>query len=230
MIKIFLDTADLNLVTNYRNDERICGFTTNPTLMRNAGVKNYLSFAKTYLDLLDGRPLSLEVFADSESEMIKQAHALGKLSKNIYVKIPIFFTNGQSTANVIKELSGIIKLNITAVTHASQLNFLQNYSLASNSLIISYFAGRVADAGYDFIEIAKEVRRVITNENIELLWASTREIHNIKHATQSSFDIITITPDLFKKLDGFGKNLDQISIDTIKMFYGDAIKSKFKLP
>lgn len=229
MIKIFLDTADLEIVKSLGNKRSISGFTTNPTLMRKAGVKSYLNFAKSYLDLLDGKPLSLEVFADSESEMIKQAYSLSNLSNNIYVKIPIFFTNGKNTSNVIRELSNQMNLNITAVTNFSQLRSITDFLPNTNPLIISYFAGRVADAGHNFMEIAQEIRDKINFKNVNLLWASTREIYNLKNAMQVDFDIITITPDLFEKYNKFGKNLDEISIETVNMFYQDAIKSNFNL-
>lgn len=244
-MKLFADGADITGIIAATKDPRITGFTTNPTLMAAAGVKNYTEFAKSTIKYLkDCRPdtcLSLEVFADDHDGMVRQAYEINSWGKeydyNVYVKIPVCFTNGDDTLDVINELSyNNVKLNVTAVFTEKQVRDVFNNLNKKVPSIISIFAGRIADTGVDPTEIFKD-QRAFTNLNksaglddkVEYLWASPREIYNYVQAEQSGADIITMTPDLIKKLPLIGKDLDQYSLETCQMFYNDAVKSGFTI-
>lgn len=244
-MKLFADGADFDGIVKASQNPRIVGFTTNPTLMRQAGVTDYSEFAHKVLDFLSTtRPdtcISFEVFADDHHGMVEQALKIHEWSSKynypIYVKIPIMFTNGLYTTQVIKQLSHEgVKLNVTAVfTVAQVITTLANLNPDVPS-IISIFAGRIADAGVDPIEVFGDVKayRFLQRnsdmfDKVELLWASPRESYNYIQAESVGADIITMTPDLIKKLDTFGKDLTEFSLDTCKMFFNDATKSGFTI-
>lgn len=237
MIQLFADGADTDGIIKASYNERITGFTTNPTLMRQAGVTDYTSFAKNIISYLsEYRPntcLSLEVFADDFDEMFNQAMKIDSWGRekdyDIYVKIPITNTKGESSCSLIKKLvDNGIKVNVTAVFTIEQtIGVLVNLDKNVKS-IISIFAGRIADTGVDPIPVMREIVRI--NDGLsQILWASPREVLNYNHAEQAHCDIITMTPDLIKKLDNFGKDLNTFSLETVKMFYNDATKSGFSI-
>lgn len=242
MIKLFSDGADFNGIIEASKNPQIVGFTTNPTLMRQAGVIDYEDFSKTIIEyLVQNRPetsISLEVFADEPEEMIRQARQIDKWAiesgYRVYVKIPVMHTNGKSTDEVIKTLNkeGIL-LNVTAVfDHIQIINILQILD-DKTPAIISVFAGRIADIGYDAKEVIRAglyYRNTSNKHNVEFLWASSREAFNYIDAEESGCDIITMTPELIKKVDKFyTKSLYDFSKETCQMFYDDAVKSGFKL-
>lgn len=243
-IKLFADGADLEGIVNAANDKRIKGFTTNPTLMRQAGITDYEKFARTVIEyLVENRPetsLSLEVFADDFTTMHKQALVIDSWAKEydyqVYVKIPITNTIGISTSSVYKDLSDNgISVNVTAVMSQNQIvEAIENMNFFVPG-IISIFGGRIADAGVDpeeSMRFAADYYNKYRNHNmkLELLWASPREPFNFIHAERSGADIITMTPALIKKMDQtFGTNLDNYSLETVKMFYNDAAASGFDI-
>jgi transaldolase len=243
MIKLYADGAAMEGIIEAAKDPEITGFTTNPTLMRQAGVTDYAQFAQDVIKYLAvQRPdtcLSLEVFADTPDEIIRQARIISDWGDSaaypVYVKIPVMYTNGESTKDIIKQLSDEgIKLNITAVFTVEQAQeVLENLNRKTPS-IVSIFAGRIADAGEDPESIVSSILLQYSfysdeDDKVEFLWASSREAYNYKHAEWSGCDIITMTPDLIKKVKGFGKDLTQFSRETCQMFYDDAVKSGFKL-
>lgn len=244
-MKLFADGADFDGIVKAAKDPRITGFTTNPTLMAQAGVTYYDEFARKTISYLSTvRPdtcLSLEVFADDHDGMVRQAFEIDSWGHNsgydVYVKIPAYFTDGRDTLGVINELSfNEIKLNVTAVFTREQVNNIFNNLNKKIPSIISIFAGRIADTGVDPMTIFQDIKALKwlhTNagieDKIEYLWASPREIYNYVQAEQAGADIITMTPDLIKKLDNFGKDLEIFSLETCKMFYNDAVKSGFKI-
>ena len=244
MIKLFADGADFDGIIEAAKDPNIKGFTTNPTLMRKAGVVYYDEFARKVISYLSHtRPdtcLSLEVFADDAEGMIRQAREIDSWSNEypVYVKIPVMNTKGESTEEVIARLSDEgIKLNVTAVFTVDQVrNIVKNLN-RSTPTIISVFAGRIADLGYNPIHIMEEAMSIIDaglrnypNKTVELLWASPREAYNYIEASEIHCDIITMTPDLIKKVKGFWtKSLEQFSKETVEMFYNDAVASGFKI-
>lgn len=224
MIKIFLDSSEINAIREY--EEKVQGFTTNPTLMRKAGVIDYEKFCKEVLAEVGNKPVSFEVFADDFEEMERQARLISSWGDNVYVKIPITNTKGESSAGLIKKLFDL-KLNITAVTQVSQARNLK--SVVNSKSIISIFAGRIADTG-------KEPEESITNSKsligglVQILWASPREVLNIYQAEEAGADIITCTPELIYKYEKMkGKDLNELSLETVKQFYNDAKESGFKL-
>jgi len=231
-IKLFADGADYDDIIRLNEDERIDGFTTNPTLLRKAGVDDYESFAKSVLTKIKDKPISFEVFDDSLNGMINQALYISKWGNNVYVKIPIMNTKGVKTTDVIEYLSNKgVKINVTAIMTIDQA---KDASLAINEntdAIISVFAGRIADTLIDPSQIIKDISRYYTSDyvNIELLWASTRELLNIKQAKDSWADIITVSPSILKKIDLIGKDLDLYSLETVKMFYNDAKEAGYTL-
>lgn len=237
MIQLFADGADTNGIMKAAEDQRISGFTTNPTLMRQAGVTNYTEFAKNIISALsEKRPetcLSLEVFADDFEEMYSQALKIDswgrERSYDVYVKIPVTNTEGKSSAQLVKRLvDSRVKVNVTAVFTIEQtINTLVNLNKDVKS-IISIFAGRIADTGVDPVPLMKEIVRI--NDGLsQILWASPREVLNYVHAKCCLCDIITMTPDLIKKMDNFGKDHNEFSLDTVKMFYNDATKSGYSI-
>lgn len=230
-IKIFADGADLpGMLELYRNP-LIRGFTTNPTLMRAAGVVDYLAFARELLAAIPDRPISLEVFSDRFDEMLEQAELLAALGENVYVKIPVTDTRGEPTTSVARQLTRAgVKLNITALLALDQVRDAA-YALADGApACISVFAGRVADTGRDPVPLmAAAVELLRPFPNIELIWASPRELLNIFHADAIGCHIITVTHDILKKLALVGKDLHEYSLDTVKMFRADAVKAGYRL-
>ncbi|MCL5257652.1 MAG: transaldolase [Patescibacteria group bacterium] len=230
-IKIFGDGADKSSMLDLYQKPYIKGFTTNPTLMRKAGIENYEAFAKDILSLIKDRPVSFEVFSDEFSEMERQAKIIASWAKNVYVKIPITNTKGLSSFEVVKNLSNDgIKLNITAIFTPKQVKHIAAALASGVPSIISVFAGRVADTGVDPVPLMKECKEILKDyPDAELLWASPRELLNIFQADQIGCDIITVTPDVLKKLDSVGYDLEKFSIDTVKMFFDDGQKAGYKL-
>ena len=229
-IKIFADGADYKTIINSNNNTLISGFTTNPTLMRKDGVKNYKNFAQKILSKINKKPVSFEVFADDFDKMFEQAKIISSWSDNVNVKIPITNTKGKSSIDLIKELhSQKVKLNITAVFTLDQISELKKVLIFDTYNIISVFAGRIADTGIDPIPIMKEAKKILSNSSTDLLWASPREVLNILQAEECNVDIITLTSDLIKKLNYIGKPLDTFSLETVDMFYKDAKASGYTL-
>lgn len=226
MVKIFADGSNLGtMIWQYRNDPFIQGWTTNPTLMRKAGVENYEAFARELLSEIKDKPVSLEVFADTFGEMYRQAMVLSSWGANVYVKIPITNTNGVYNYALIESLSNIgVKVNVTALTALTQVaDILPSLENAPRAYI-SVFAGRIADTGVDPLPIVQSALKLIKsgkNENIELIWASPREVLNVVQANEMGCDIITCTDDILKKLPLLGKDLLEYSRETVQMFYKD---------
>lgn len=230
-IEMFADGADLDGIRYLRTNPLVKGFTTNPTLMKAAGVKDYLAFAIEAIRIVNPLPISLEVFEDDLSEMKRQALLLKNLGENVYVKIPVTNTKGQNTFALIKELSSEkVNLNITAVFTIKQVaGILENLDLKSNA-IISIFAGRIADSGISPIPIIENALSLARKyENVKMLWASPREIYNLIEANNANCHIITMTPELWKKIDNLGKDLETYSLETVQMFFNDAKSSGFTL-
>jgi transaldolase len=230
-IKIFADGAVLEDVPKLLAGGRLAGFTTNPTLMAKAGVKDYERFARRFLDATNGLPVSLEVFADDVPNMIRQARILASWGDHVFVKIPVTNTAGESTADAISHLSRDgVKLNVTAVFTRQQIDGLVPLFDARTPAIISVFAGRIADAGIDPVPTVRHaVERVRDRPNVEVLWASCREIFSVVAAAEAGCHIITVPNDMLGKLNGLGRDLDAVSLDTVKMFYTDAKSSGFQL-
>jgi transaldolase len=230
-IQLFADGANLKEIDLLSKNPLIKGFTTNPSLMKKSGVEDYKDFALKLVKLVPNKPISLEVFADEEEEMIRQAKLISSLGENINVKVPIMNTKGVLTGNVIKELSkNNIKLNITAVFTLKQVEYILKNLEGSNYTIISVFAGRIADSGIDPELIIKNINKnYILSSNVHLLWASTRETFNIIQAERVGCKIITVSNDILKKINLFNKNQEEYSKETVKMFYDDAMSSGFKI-
>jgi transaldolase len=230
-IKIFSDGANVKEIVSMDQDDTVDGFTTNPTLMARAGVKDYLSFAREVLSQVQKKSISFEVFSDDLEEMYNQALILRGLGENVSVKIPVTNTQGIPTYPLIKKLSNEgVKLNVTAVFTKDQiLKVYESLNLAVSS-IISIFAGRIANAGIDPEPIVKFAVNLIKEDDmVEILWASPREVFNLIQAENCDCHIITMTPSLIEATKDIGKNLDQYSLETVKMFYDDAVKSGFHL-
>lgn len=230
-IKIFCDGADLDSIQQASSRGFVRGFTTNPTLMAKAGVVNYLNFAREVLRLVPDRSVSFEVFADDFAGMDRQAMVLHGLGPNVYVKIPVTNTRGESACPLIERLSKRgVKLNVTAIMPLQQVRDVVNAFAPGTPAIISVFAGRIADTGRDPIpHMAAALEIMKSRPQAELLWASPREALNIVQADQIGCHIITVTPDLLAKAGGFGKSLDEFSLDTVKMFHDDARRSGYAL-
>ena len=230
MTKIYCDIADIKLIKSFNTKKLVKGFTTNPSLMRKAGAKNYLSYSKEILKITN-KPVSCEVFADDEKEMIRQGHIINKLGKNVYVKVPVFNSKGKFMGKVIKTLNkSRIKLNITAVYSSTQTKkILQNID-KKTKVIISIFAGRMADAGKDPIPEIRESIKISKNyQNVEILWASTREAYNYLQARNLGCQIITAPPQIIEKIENFGKTFQKLTTDTVNGFLIDSRKSRFKI-
>lgn len=223
-VKIFADGADLAGITRLYANPLIKGFTTNPTLMRAAGVQNYESFAREVLAAVPDRPISFEVFSDDFDEMERQALKIASWGPNVYVKIPVATTAGYSSGPLLRRLSEHgVKLNVTALMTPRQVYAVSECLAGGPSSYISVFAGRIADTGRDPVPLMIAALDLIAPyRNIELIWASPREILNIIQADAIGCHIITVTHDLLKKLSTIGRDLDEFSIDTVKMFHGDA--------
>ena len=230
--KIFCDIAELDQIKKFNKKKIVKGFTTNPTLMRKAGAKNYQLYSKKILKICKKKPISLEVFADDYKNIKKQALIINKWGKNIYVKIPIVNSRGIFMGKVIKELNEKnIKLNITAVYTANQVKKILKLINKKTKLIISIFAGRAADTGKDPIpEFKKSIELSKKYKNVEILWASVREPYNYLQARKLGCQIITIPPSIIEKIESFGrKSYDQLTKQTVKTFLVDSKKSKFKI-
>jgi transaldolase len=229
--KIFCDSADYETIKHFNNKSTVDGFTTNPSLMRLAGAKNYKDYSLKILKICKKKPISFEVFADNPKEMLKQAYKINIWGKNVYVKIPVVNSKGVFMGSTIKELSNKgIKLNITAVYSFEQTKKIFNCLNKKTKSIISIFAGRMADKGKDPLPIFKK-SIALTKEykNIEILWASTREAYNFTQAQQLKCNIITMPPKIINQIDSFGKSYKSLTLDTVKGFLIDSNKSKFKL-
>ena len=229
--KIFCDIADLNLIKKFNKKKIVKGFTTNPSLMRKAGAKDYKSYSKQILKVCRKKPISLEVFADNFDAMINQGKKINTWGRNIYVKVPVVNSNNKFTGKVIKELnSRNIKLNITAVYTAKQTKKILKQINKKTKVIISIFAGRAADTGKDPVpEFIKSIKMAKKFKNVEILWASVREPYNFIQAKQLGCHIITIPPSIIEKIENFGKSFNQLTTETVKAFLIDSKKSKFKI-
>ena len=230
-IKIFCDSADFNIIKKLNNNSLVEGFTTNPSLMRSVGAKDYKSYSKKLLSICKKKPISLEVFADNFDQMIKQAQTINSWGKNVYVKIPVVNSKGFFSGNVIRKLSHKgIKLNITAVYTTNQVKKIVKSVNKKSKTIISIFSGRMADIGKDPVPIIKEsVRATKKFKNIKILWASTREAYNYLQAKECGCQIITIPPTIIKKISKFRKSYHKLTLDTVKKFLKDSKRSKFKI-
>ena len=231
MTKIFCDIADYKTIKFFNNKSLVSGFTTNPSLMRLAGAKNYKNYSLKILKICKRKPISFEVFADNTKDMLKQAYEINSWGKNVYVKIPVVNSKGIFMGKVIKELSEKgIKLNITAVYTFEQTKKIYNKLNKKTKSIISIFAGRMADKGKDPLPIFKRsISLTKKSKNIEILWASTREAYNYIQAKQINCNIITMPPKVINQIDGFGKSFKTMTLDTVKGFLTDSKKSKFTL-
>ncbi len=230
-IKIFCDIADLNLIKKFNKKNIVRGFTTNPSLMRKAGAKDYKSYSKKILKVCQKKPISFEVFADDLNSMIAQGIKISTWGKNVYVKVPVINSKNQFTGKVIKKLnSKNIKLNITAVYSSKQTEKILKQINKKTKVIISIFAGRAGDAGKDPVpEFVKSIRIAKKFKNVEILWASVREPYNYIQAKQLGCHIITIPPSIIEKIQNFGKSFNHLTIETVKTFLSDSTKSKFKI-
>ena len=229
--KIFCDIADYKTIKFFSNKSLVDGFTTNPSLMRLAGAKDYKNYSLKILKICKKKPISFEVFADNFKDMLTQAYEINSWGKNVYVKIPVVNSKGLFTGSVIKELSDKgIKLNITAVYTFEQTKKVYEKLNKKTKSIISIFAGRMADKGKDPIPIFKRsISLTKKNKNIEILWASTREAYNYIQAKQLKCNIITMPPKIISQIDSFGKSFKEMTINTVKGFLIDSKKSKFKI-
>jgi transaldolase len=223
-VKIFADGADLGSVAESSKDPRIAGFTTNPTLINKAGLSDYESFAKEFLVYVDKSPVSFEVLEDEPTEIVRQARIISSWGDNVYVKIPVTNTRGLSMAPEVHALSSDgIKVNVTAIFTPSQVETMVEAVKDGAPSNLSIFAGRIADAGVDPIPIVREAVAISADvPSCELIWASPREVLNAVQAEEVGCHIITMTPDLIAKLDLLGKDLEEFSLDTVKMFHHDA--------
>ena len=231
MTKIFCDIAELKIIKKFSKKKIVKGFTTNPSLIRNAGAKDYTSYSKKILKISKNKPISLEVFADDIQHMKIQALKINSWGKNIYVKIPITNSRGVFMGKVIRELNNLnIKLNITAVYSASQTKQILKNINKKSKVIISIFAGRAADVGKDPIpEFKKSIKLSKSYRNVEILWASVREPYNYLQAKQLGCHIITVPPEIIEKIEKFGKSFKKLTKDTVIGFLKDSKKSQFKL-
>ena len=230
-IKIFADGADkAGMLEMYRNP-LIAGFTTNPTLMRKAGITDFESFARDILSEIPDRPISFEVFSDDFAEMERQARLIASWGNNVYVKIPVTDTNGTNAAPLVKKLAGEgIKLNVTALLTVEQVRVVVAALAGGAPSYVSLFAGRIADAGVDPIPLARQSLEIMApHKQLELIWASPREILNIVQADALGVHVITVTNDLLAKLPSLGKDLTQFSLETVQMFHRDAAAAGFDL-
>lgn len=230
-VKVFADGADLQGILAMYAKPWVQGFTTNPTLMRKAGVTDYAAFAKQVLAAVPDRPISFEVFSDEFAEMELQALEIAEWGPNVYVKIPITNTRGESSAELCRRLASRgLKLNVTALLTLDQVRTLAEVLRDGPPACISVFAGRVADTGVDPVPLMIDALEILSlYRNLELIWASPRELLNIVQADRIGCHIITVTNDILAKLSLLGKNLDEYSLDTVKMFHRDARESGFTL-
>ncbi|AIW25558.1 transaldolase [Streptococcus pyogenes ABC020048184] len=230
-VKVFSDGAVLETMLKDLQTGLVTGFTTNPSLMKKAGISSYIGFAKEVLAKITDYPVSFEVFADDLASMEKEAEKIASLGDNVYVKIPVTTSTGESTCSVIQKLSAKgIKLNVTAIFTIEQTQAVVDHLTAGVPAIVSVFAGRIADTGVDPMPIMEEALRIcLQKEGVELLWASPRETYNIYQADQLGVDIITCTTDLIAKLPLQGKDLEDYSLETVQMFLKDSTSLGFKI-
>lgn len=230
-IKIFADGADKAGMLEMYQHAYISGFTTNPTLMNKAGIKDYTAFAKDIIASIPDRPISFEVFSDEFDEMRAQALKIANWGNNVFVKIPITNTRNESAADLIRELSQEgVKLNVTALMTLAQVEIVTRAARNCSAAYISLFAGRIADTGCDPLPIMQEALSIISPyPQIELIWASPRELLNIIQANNIGCHVITVTNDVLKKLSLLGKNLEEYSLETVKMFRQDALNAGFQI-
>ena len=228
MTKIFCDIADIKLIKKFNKKKIVKGFTTNPSLMRKAGAKNYTKYSKSILKITD-KPVSCEVFADDVKNMISQGDRISKWGKNVFVKVPVTNSNGNFMGSVIKTLNRRnIKLNITAVYTSNQTKKILKIINKKTKVIISIFAGRMADAGKDPIpQLKKSIKIAKKFKNVEILWASTREPYNYIQAKQIKCQIITVPPAIIEKIEKFGKSFKYLTTNTVNGFLKDSRKSRF---
>ena len=230
MTKIFCDIADINQIKKFNKKKIVKGFTTNPSLMRKAGAKDYTKYSKDILAVTN-KPVSCEVFADNSKEMILQGNKINKWGKNVYVKVPVTNSRGKFMGAAINSLNkNKVKLNITAVYTAKQTKQILSNIDKKTKVIISIFGGRMADAGKDPVPEFKKSIKISKNfKNVEILWASTREPYNYIQARQLGCQIITVPPSIIEKIEKFGKSFKKLTTDTVKGFLIDTKKSKFKI-
>jgi transaldolase len=230
-IKIFADCADSGRMVELARNPLISGFTTNPTLMRKAGVAYYKAFARLLIELMPNHPISFEVLADDFPTMIAQARAISSWGPNVYVKIPVTNTNGEFSGEVIETLSGEgIKLNITAVMTNDQAYEISHSIRSLTPMIVSVFAGRIADTGKDPTSVLRACKEAsLRRPTVELLWASSRKLLNVFQAQEAGCDIITLPPDLIEKFPLIGKDLTEYSRETVQQFHQDAITAGFTI-
>ena len=231
MIKLFADGADKQGILEMYNNPSIDGFTTNPTLMRKAGITDYVTFAKEILNEITDKPVSFEVFADEYKEMEQQALKISKWGENVYVKIPVMNTKMIPSYELIRHLSlKGVKINITAIMTLEQVRMVSESVIGGPSCFVSVFAGRIADTGVDPVPLMRQALKILKiAPNAELLWASPREVLNVYQAESIGCPIITATNDILKKLNLKAKDLTEFSQETVQMFYQDAQASGFKL-
>ena len=231
MTKIFCDIADLSLIIRFNKKKIVRGFTTNPSLMRKAGAKDYKSYSKQILKVCPKKPISFEVFADDQNSMIDQGKKINSWGKNIYVKVPVTNSKSKFMGEVIKELNNQnIKLNITAVYSAKQTEKILKVINKKTKVIISIIAGRAGDTGNDPVpEFIRSIKLAKKFKNVEILWASVREPYNYLQAKQLGCHVITIPPSIIEKIEKFGKSFDQLTRETVKAFLIDSKKSRFRI-
>ena len=230
-VKIFCDIAELNQIKKFNKKKIVKGFTTNPSLMRKAGAKDYKLYAKKILKICNNKPVSLEVFADKYLEMKNQAIEINTWNKNVYVKIPVTNSKGHFSGKIIKKLSDQgLKLNITAVYTTDHVKKIIKNVNKKSETIISIFSGRMADVGKDPVPIIKNsVKMVKKFKKIKILWASTREAYNYTEAIKCNCQIITMPPKIIYQISKFGKTFRELTNQTVNNFYKDALKAKFKI-
>ncbi len=230
-IKLYCDIADIKTIKKFNKKKIVKGFTTNPSLMRKAGAKDYQTYSKKILRICNKKPISLEVFADDYKNMKAQAEKINTWAKNIYVKVPVTNSKGKFMGKIINELNKKnIKLNITAVYSSKQTQKILGQINKKTKVIISIFAGRAGDTGKDPIpEFKKSIFLARRHKNVQILWASVREPYNFLQAKQLGCHIITVPPKIIEKIENFGKSFDQLTRETVKAFLIDSKKSNFKI-
>ena len=229
--KIFCDSADFTTIKKFNNNSLVSGFTTNPSLMKLSGAKNYRHYSLKLLKVCKKKPISLEVFGDTFNQMVRQAMIINSWGKNVYVKIPVVNSKGLFSGKAIRTLSQKgIKLNITAVYTVNQVKKILKSINKNSKTIISIFSGRMSDVGKDPVPIIKEsVRLTRKVKNVEILWASTREAYNYLQAKKCGCSIITMPSAIIQKISKFGKTYQELTLDTVKKFLKDSVASAFKI-
>jgi transaldolase len=230
--KIFADGADLDQILALAGDPRIKGFTTNPSLMWKAGLTDYEEFARRLLGRITDKPISFEVFGDDEGEIRRQAHRIAGWGQNVYVKVPVTTTTGDSMAPLVREISeGGVQVNVTALMTPAQVEVIAHALRDGGPSCVSVFAGRIADAGIEPLPIMSQSLEILESvaPSAELIWASPREVLNLVQADSIGCHIITMTQDLIPKIDVLGKDLETFSLETVKMFHRDAATAGFRL-